>query len=273
MGRVWLNGSLVDEEEASVSVFDHGLVAGDGVFESVAIRGGRPFALKRHLERIERSAAAVGLALPARAELEAAALAVAGDAALDSGKLRITVTAGLSGLGSARGKEQPTLFVAAERLGELPGEAAVLVAPWPRNERGVLAGAKTTSYAENVVALAWARGRGGDEALLLNTRGELCEGTGTNVFVGAGGRLLTPPLSSGCLAGVTRALVVAGAGAREEEVPAGALAEVDEAFLTSATRGVQPIVSIDGRPLPACPGPLTAAAGAALDEMVRSSAE
>src|SRR5205085_12288505 len=122
-------------------------------------------------------------------------------------------------------------------------------APWPRNERGALAGVKSISYAENVVALAWAHERGAGEALLTNTAGNLCEGTGSNVFVALNGRLVTPPLSAGCLAGVVRSVLVEGGLAAEEDVPAEALALVDEAFLTSSTREVQPIDRLDGRDL------------------------
>jgi branched-chain amino acid aminotransferase len=145
-------------------------------------------------------------------------------------------------------------------LGEWPViEAAcdVVMVPWTRNEHGALAGLKTTSYAENVLALGYARERGGGEAIFANTAGNLCEGTGTSVFVVSGGRLLTPPLSSGCLAGVTRGLVIEWAGAIEEDLPAGALAAAPEAFLTSTTRDVQPVRAVNGRPLPAAPGPVT----------------
>jgi branched-chain amino acid aminotransferase len=129
--------------------------------------------------------------------------------------------------------------------------------PWPRNERGALAGIKTTSYAENVRALAYAAERGGSEAIFANTRGNLCEGTGSNVFVVLDGELVTPPLSAGCLAGVTRGLLIEWAGAEEEDVPLSALAQAGEAFLTGTTRDVQPIRMVDGFALPAQPGPVT----------------
>jgi branched-chain amino acid aminotransferase len=131
--------------------------------------------------------------------------------------------------------------------------------PWPRNERGALAGLKTTSYAENVVALHYANERGAGEAVFSNIRGELCEGTGTNVFVGLQGRLVTPPLTSGCLAGVTRGLLVEWLPdwLEERSLPTSQLAEADEAFLASTTRDVQPIRAVDGHALPTCPGPLT----------------
>ena len=130
--------------------------------------------------------------------------------------------------------------------------------PWPRNERGALAGLKTTSYAENVLALGYARERGAGEAIFGNTAGNLCEGTGSNVFVVSGGRLLTPPLTAGCLAGVTRGLVIEWAGAEEEEELAlDALGAADEAFLTSTTRDVQPVRAVNAVPLPATAGPVT----------------
>ena len=123
-----------------------------------------------------------------------------------------------------------------------------------------MAGLKTTSYAENVVALAHATERGAGEALFANLAGNLCEGTGSNIFVGLGGRLVTPPLSSGCLAGITRELVLETTDAVEADVTMDDFAHADEAFLTSSTRDVQPISTVDGRALPECPGPLSMAA-------------
>jgi branched-chain amino acid aminotransferase len=133
----------------------------------------------------------------------------------------------------------------------------VVTVPWPRNEHGALSGLKTTSYGENVRALAYANTRGGSEAIFPNTAGNLCEGTGTNVFIVSEGRLITPPLSAGCLAGVTRALVIEWAGASEQDVPLSALADADEAFLTGTTRDVQPIRCVDGKALSAVSGPVT----------------
>jgi branched-chain amino acid aminotransferase len=129
--------------------------------------------------------------------------------------------------------------------------------PWPRNEHSAIAGLKTTSYAENVLALSYAQQHGGGEAVFANVAGNLCEGAGTNVFVVTGGRLITPPLSAGCLAGVTRGLVIEWAGAAEENMPIGTLAAAEEAFLTGTTRDVQPIRRVDGVTLPGAPGPVT----------------
>ena len=265
---VWLNGRLVPEAEALVSAFDHGLIVGDGVFETLRTFGGRPFAVRRHLDRLARSAEGVGLDLPDRAGVESAMGAVLDAAGLPEARVRITVTSGPGPLGSARGTAGPTLMVAVAPLDPVPSTADVVTVPWTRNEGGALAGLKTTSYAENAIALARAHREGAAEAIFANTRGELCEGTGTNVVVAVGGRLVTPPLSSGCLAGVTRDLVVEVADVIEAPLPLSALAEADEAALLSSTRSLQAIASVDGRPLGRAPGPLTERAAQAFAALV-----
>jgi branched-chain amino acid aminotransferase len=131
-----------------------------------------------------------------------------------------------------------------------------------RNERAATAGLKTTSYADNVIALARAKAHGAVEALFANTRGELCEATGSNVFVALDGTLRTPPLDSGCLAGITRELVLEwcaheGVEVVEETLPLDVLERADEVFLTSSIKDVFPVSAVDGRGL-AAPGPLTA---------------
>lgn len=255
---VWLNGALVPDNDARISVFDHGLVTGDGVFETVKVAGGVPFALSRHLARLGRSAVGLGLAEPDLEQIRAGALAVIeASGRPELARMRITVTGGLAPLGSERGDSPLTAIVALGEMHPAAPSCDVVTVPWPRNEKGALAGLKTTSYGENVRALAYAGQHGGSEAIFANTAGNLCEGTGTNVFVVSGGRILTPPLSAGCLAGVTRALVIEWAGASEQDLPLAALAEADEAFLTGTTRDVQPIRSVGGRALPAAPGPIS----------------
>lgn len=268
---VWIDGALVDPAVATVSAFDHGLTVGDGVFETLRVYRGVPFALRRHLDRLAVSAGGLGLHLPGRSVLEGAVAEVLAAAGLAEARLRLTVTGGPAPLGSGRGTAGPTVIVAVAVLEPFPPTAAVAVVPWPRNERSPLSGYKTTSYAENVVALATARAAGAGEAIFANTRGELCEGTGSNVVVSAGGRLVTPPLSSGCLAGVTRALVLEVCDVTEAVLPLAALADADEAFLTSTTREIQPIATVDGRPLASCPGPLTKAAVAAFTDLVETT--
>jgi branched-subunit amino acid aminotransferase/4-amino-4-deoxychorismate lyase len=255
---VWINGRLFPDEAASVSIFDHGLVVGDGVFETVKVADGVPFALTRHLARLQGSAQGLGLAAPDADQIRAAVLALLEESGWpERARVRITVTAGLSALGSERGESPLTVIVALGKLTEWGRTCDVVTVPWPRNEHSAIAGLKTTSYAENVLALSYAVEHGGGEAIFGNTAGNLCEGTGTNVFVVTGGRLITPPLSAGCLAGVTRDLVIEWVGAAEEDLPVGALAVVEEAFLTGTTRDVQPIRRVDGVTLPGAPGPVT----------------
>jgi branched-chain amino acid aminotransferase len=251
---LWVDGVLVDPDEARVSALDHGLTVGDGVFETCKVTDGVPFALTRHLRRLARSADGIGLQAPDDALVRQAVGDVVGAAQVPLGRLRITWTAGPGPLGSDRYPGGGTLVVAVVPVAPWPSNVAAATVPWTRNERSATAGLKTTSYAENVVALRDAQACGGSEALLANTRGELCEGTGTNVVVVLDDALVTPPLESGCLAGVTRGLLLqwgrqAGLPIREETMPFGVLGTAPEVLLTSSTRDVQPLSEVDGRQL------------------------
>ena len=280
---IWADGRLHAPADPIVTGVDHGLTVGDGVFETCAVYSGQAFALTRHLRRLARSAAGLGLPVPDEALVRDAVdevLAAAGDA----GRLRITFTGGPGPLGSHRDAPQdqrPMLVVLAGPAPRAEVSRAVRV-PWVRNERSAVAGLKTTSYAENVVALAFAHRRGADEAVLANTVGELCEGTGSNVVVERGGELLTPALSAGCLAGVTRELLLewgpqAGIPAREAEpgelpyeVLDDVLAGAAHLTLTGSIRNVSPVVSLDEQDV--APGELSRAAAAmfqtrALDDL------
>jgi branched-chain amino acid aminotransferase len=262
-GPIWLNGTLVDPSDAHISPFDHGITVGDGVFETLKVVQSTPFAMRRHLDRLERSAAGLGLPAPDRELVRKAAAEVIAANGVVEGRLRITVTGGPGPLGSNRGQAEPTLLVAVADLPPATHGTKVVSVEWTRNERSALAGLKTTSYAENVIALARATEAGASEALFANTAGNLCEGTGSNIFVGLGGRLVTPPLSAGPLAGITRELVLEVTDAVEEDLTLDDLRRADEAFLTSSTRDVQGIAVVDDVTLPACPGPLTLAAAEA----------
>jgi branched-chain amino acid aminotransferase len=262
---VWLNGALV-EGEASVSAMDHGLTVGDGVFETMLVRRGFPFARRRHLDRLARSLVGLGLPVPDRALLERACDEVVAATSAPDGRLRLTVTGGVGPPGSGRGDGPCTVLATVTALDPVPPTADVITVPWTRNENSPLAGLKTTSYGENVVALARAKAAGGHEAIFANTRGELCEGTGTNIAVVVDGRLVTPPLTSGCLAGVTRALAIEHCGIEEETLPFTVLDDVAEACLLGTTRDVQAISSIDGRALE--PGERTLAAQQAFADLV-----
>ncbi len=270
--KAWLDGKLVDDQSARVSAFDHGFTVGDGVFETMRVVEGQPFALTRHLARLTRSANALGLSHPDEAQIRESISRVLGaNRKEDVGRLRITVTGGTGPLGTARNASPATVFIACSAATVWPASTALATVPWRRNERSAVAGVKTTSYAENVVALRYAHDQGASEALFLNTVGQVCEGTGSNIFIVRDGALVTPPLSSGCLAGVTRELLLEWCNAIEAPLTEADLAGTSEIALTSSTRDVHPVHSIDGRAI-AAPGPVTAAAMAVFaSEAARSN--
>ncbi len=266
---VWIDGRVVPAERAKVAATDQALLVGRGVFETVRLCGSTPFALGRHLARLRRSAAIVGLTVPWDDDLlrragQDAIAAASQDGPVD-GRLRITVTGGPEG-------GDPALVVSVTPAPLPTGPVSVAVSPWPVNEHGPLVGAKTTSRFDYRLAFDDARRRGADEAILLNTRGMLVEGSGTNLFLVVAGRLSTPGPATGCLPGVTRDLVGELVEVHErDDLTVDDLRFAPEAFLTSTTRGVQPITSVDGEPLRSAPGPLTMAARTALDKLRAST--
>lgn len=257
---VWLNGSLLPAAEARISPFDQGFLVGDGVFETLVARQSHPVAAGEHWRRLLNSCTKAGLEAPSENLFQEALQAVIKANHLHDARLRVTLTRGENPPGSSSLANQ-TFLATAVPLKPWPPVERVCLAPWTRNENGALCGIKSLSYAENLLAIAQARSLDCGEALLANTRGELCEGSGSNVFLVIAGRLTTPPLSSGCLAGVTRALVIEacqreGIAVSEEPIPLAWLHECEELFLTSSTRDVHPVVQIGERSLQA-PGPLT----------------
>jgi branched-chain amino acid aminotransferase len=253
---VWVDGQLVGAADRALSAVDHGITVGDGAFETCTVVSGEAFALTRHLRRLGRSLGGLGLAFAPddEARVRAGVESVLATTGAIDGRLRITVTSGVGPLGSGRTVAPLTVIVAAVASTMAP-EGRAVRSPWTRNERSAVAGLKTTSYAENVVALADAVAKGGDEAVFANTAGQLCEGTGSNVFVEVDGELLTPPLSAGCLAGITRELVLewgaeAGLPVREASLPFTVLDDVAagraQLLLTSSGRNVQPVTWLDG---------------------------
>ena len=253
---VWAGGLLRGEDEPIVSARDHGLTVGDGVFETAEVVRGRVFALTRHLRRLEYSAVRMGMA-GIDEELVREAVGEVTAAGTGLTRVRITLTSGPGPMSSARGDGEPTLVVVGTDAPALLTCRAVRV-PWRRNERSPLAGVKSTSYGENVVMMEYARAKGADEALIANTHGHLCEGTASNVLIERDGEVLTPPLASGCLPGITRGLALewgAEAGvpvrvAAPGELEMGVLDDVvaGRAFaaVTSSTRRVQPLAALDG---------------------------
>jgi len=252
--KAWLDGELIDADRAVISIADKGFLVGDGVFETLRAYDGRLFALDQHLDRLARSAQAMKIELPEAATLREAVLQTVAANELGEARVRITVTSGVGPAGLDRADGLGTALVTATPLASPPAAVHAAMAPWPRNERSILVGVKTTSNAENVAKLAYARGQGADEALSVNLAGNVCEGASSNVFVVQDGRVLTPPLSAGCLAGITRERLIVLCGqvrveVSEEDFPASTLTTCDEIFITSSTREVVPVTQLDGRPI------------------------
>jgi branched-chain amino acid aminotransferase len=269
----WINGNLVPVEDAHVSVLDHGITVGDGVFETMRVYRGEPFALTRHIARLHVSADGIGLPLPDDEELRAAVDEVMLANKCIDARLRITITGGVAPPGSGRADSPATVFVLAFPIDPPAPSAEIEVAPWTINENGALAGLKTISYGANVRALAYAREHGASEALFANTQGNVCEATGSNIFCVIDDELVTPPPASGCLLGVTRALILElaaehGIPFAEVDIPLDALRDVQEAFLSSSTREVQPITKIDERALTNPGGDITTKLAAAFQDLV-----
>lgn len=253
----WVNGRLVGESKPSLSLLERGLTLGDGVFETMLAAGTNLFRPAEHLERLAQGASLLAIDLPPAEHLLAAVLDTLSANRLSAAVVRLTVSRGPD---PGRGLDvppdlAPTVIVRAAaykpRTPRQPGLAAVF-SSLRRNESSPLCRVKSLSYADNVLARLEARRRGADEAVLLNTAGEVCCASAANLFVARGGTLMTPPVESGALPGVTRRCLLELAAARGLTVrQAPVLPEdlwaADEAFLTSTVVGVASLTSLEGR--------------------------
>lgn len=256
---LWIDGDRPAAPE-TIHVADHGFLLGDGVFETFLVRDGRVQALGAHLTRLRVSCDRLGIAVPYD---DATLAAVARDLAREASagqedgiaRVRLTVTSGPGPAGLRRGSGPATVAISASPFAPSSEPVSAVVVPWPRNEDSAIAGIKSTSMAENIMAARYAHARGADEGLWLTTRGHLCEGATSNVFLDLGDRLVTPPLSTGALPGVARGCVLArsrerGIAVAEDSVGSDLIARLraGEAglFLTSAARGIVPVISLDG---------------------------
>ncbi len=252
---VWMGGlqggEIVPENFAHVDVRDHGLLVGDSLFETVMTRGRHAQLLGRHVARLARSADAVGMACPdvdviigaVRSVLESMP-----DQSVElTGRLRITLSSGVGPMGLSRG-DSPRLIVTWEEMARPTTAVSLVVSSVVRSVQPRLLGLKTGSWIENVLAMKEAREHGVDDALILNSRGEVVETSTANIFAVKSGTVVTPPLSSGCLAGVARQFLIENipTSVRFAELPITLeeLMAADEVFVTSALRGVTPVVRI-----------------------------
>ena len=280
----YVDGKWTPTEEARISVLDHGLLYGDGVFEGIRVYAGRPFLLEEHLDRLEASARAIVLDLPAgRSEIAALCLEAAERAGLDEGYLRLVVTRGTGALGvSPHTCPRASLIVIAAPLKLYPPEryrdgVRLVTSSLRRSASDALPPQiKSLNYLTSVLASIEARRQGADEAVLLNAQGLIAECTADNLFLVSRGRVLTPAVASGALAGITRALVVQLLTAQGIECAEAALTPADawtadELFLTGTGAEIVPVCEIDGRPLPA-ERPVTERVRAAFAVYVEASA-
>ncbi len=254
---IWANGRIVRGDEAATSLFDRGTRDGGGIFETLRVYDGRPFAWQRHMERLVLAAAELGFPVPPRPSAMRDAIGELLDAqSLRDAVVRITVTRGIAGGRPTRAGAWIDAQPLASRLwrGTRSGDAAAIVSPLVF-DLGWMGAYKTTSRMAWDLAREQAIAIGADEALLVSSAGELLEGSASNVFVVKGGEVLTPPLSSRILPGVTRAIVLQlcaelGIPARECALQAGGLREVDALFLTNSVQEILPVATLDGRALP-----------------------
>lgn len=258
---LWLNGALLPTTEASLSPWDLGWLVGEGVFETLVVRYSKCIALREHWERLQHSCQLLGLFPPTEAQLKEIIDQLLAANQMTEARVRVTLTSGPIPLASSIDPAKQTFLVTLASLPSWPAAECVCFSPWAINPAGALSGIKSVSYGESARSLRYAKSMGCGEALLLNTRNEVCEGSGSNVFLVTDGAVITPPLSSGCLPGVTRQLVLLACrdsdiACIEEPIPVSLLERCEEAFLTSATRGVHPIERFNTRVLKA-PGPIT----------------
>ena len=257
---IYIDGKFYPEEEAKISVFDHGLLYGDGVFEGIRAYEGRIFKLEEHLARLEDSAKAILLKLPlSRKEIEKAVLETCQKNKMKSGYLRLVVTRGKGYLGLSPDRcKKPTIIIIASELELYPekyyreGLKVVTGATWRQSPAALDPGIKSLNYLNNILAKIEGQLAGAQEVILLNPQGLVSECSGDNIFFIRHGALITPKLSSGALNGITRATVLeiarqAGWEAREDDVRRYDLFTCEEMFLTGTGAEIVPVVEVDGR--------------------------
>ncbi|MFN0052448.1 MAG: branched-chain-amino-acid transaminase [Planctomycetales bacterium] len=271
MTKVYISGKLIDKEQATISVYDHGLLYGDGVFEGIRVYGGKVFLHREHIDRLYESARAIRLEIPMRPEdLMAAVDSTVQANALGDGYVRLVVTRGGGYLGlDPRKTSHPQVIIIADTITLYPREMyeqglKLITASTIRNHPQALsARIKSLNYLNNILAKIEGTDAGCVEALMLNHKGEVAECTGDNIFIVSKGTLKTPPVDAGILEGITRNAVLrlaiqAKIPVQETTLLRHDLYIADECFLTGTAAEVVPVVSLDGRPIgDGRPGPIT----------------
>lgn len=279
--KIWIDGTLYDREEAKISVFDHGLLYGDGLFEGIRIYEGRPFMLEAHLDRLYRGAAAIRLQVPLVKDALAAAVHETQAAnGPDVGYVRIIVTRGVGALGISPAGCRPSLIIIVDKIRLYPEEcytegvslATASVRRVPADCWDVRI--KSLNYLNNVLAKMQAQDAGCQEAVICNLQGRVAECAGDNIFIVRDGTVITPPVIEGALDGITRKVVIeladaAGLAVRESPLTTFDLYSAEECFLTGSAAEVVPVREVDGRLLASCPGTVTVKLLAAFRDCVQ----
>lgn len=285
--KVWMNGQLVPADQARVSVFDHGLLYGDGVFEGIRAYRGRILKMRTHLQRLEQSARSIALTIPHSLDELADAMRQTLQAnSLVDGYIRLCVTRGIGSLGLSPDRcDRATTFIIADRIQLYPVEMYeqglnIVTASTIRNHPGALSPRiKSMNYLNNIMAKIEGMHAGCVEALMLNHQGFVSECTGDNIFIVRRGQLLTPPLHAGILEGVTRNIVIelataAGIEVQQVDLTRHDIYVADECFLTGSAAEVIPVIRLDNRPIgTGKPGPITANLRAAFTKLVAHAPE
>lgn len=269
--KVFVDGKFCDERDAKVSVFDHGLLYGDGIFEGIRAYNGRVFRLKEHIDRLFCSAKAILLTVPlSHRQIMDAVIESCRKNRIRDGYIRLVITRGIGTLGLNPNRcKNPSVIVIADTIQLYPPELyergmGIITVPTVRNLHSALNPAiKSLNYLNNILAKIEANNAGCEEAIMLNAEGFVAECTGDNLFIVKAGRLATPPLSAGALYGITRQVVIElaeklGLSVSEPNLTRYDLFNADECFLTGTGAEIVPVVQIDGRVVGSGkPGPLT----------------
>lgn len=285
--KIYIDGKYYNEKTAKVSVFDHGLLYGDGIFEGIRAYNGRVFRLKEHIDRLFQSAKAILLTIPlSHADIMKAVVATCRRNKLRDGYIRLLVTRGVGTLGlNPRSCQNPSVIIIAGSIQLYPAEyyeqgLKIITVPTTRNLHSALNPAiKSLNYLNNILAKIEANNGGCEEAVMLNAEGYVAECTGDNLFIVSGGRLLTPPLSAGALYGITRGVIMdlareMGLAVSEPNLTRYDLFNADECFLTGTGAEVIPVVNIDARVIGSgAPGPVTRSLVEKYRAMVMNSGE
>jgi branched-chain amino acid aminotransferase len=285
--KIFIDGKYYDERDAKISVFDHGLLYGDGVFEGIRAYNRRVFKLKEHIDRLFCSAKAILLQIPmSHAEIMGAVVEACRENKLRNGYVRLVVTRGVGTLGlNPRNCRRPSVIIIADKIQLYPPELYrqgmdIITVPTTRNLHSALNPAiKSLNYLNNILAKIEANNAHVEEAVMLNAAGFVAECTGDNLFIVKNGELVTPPLSAGALYGITRQTVIelageAGLKVTEPNLTRYDLFNADECFLTGTGAEIVPVVKIDGRVIgEGKPGPITHQLVKAYHALTKASGE